>query len=369
MPPAVPACRKCGGNTATILNARVGGNPIRTMVQCGKDPSILTCGQADRHGPDQRRPSITSQRLKDFAMQLRFATVDVFTAEQFSGNPLAVVLNAQGLSTAQMQAIAAEFNLSETTFVLPPKHSAHTAEVRIFTPRYEMPFAGHPNIGTAFVLARAGSSHGRGIAGDQVIFEEKAGLVPITLLKEGAAFSGARLASPKALVVSAELPAELIASACSLSADDIELNNHRPCIASCGAAFILAEVKSRAALARALPRADVFHQEVSKHPTTSILLYTQVEDASIDIRARMFSPQHGIPEDPATGSANVALIGLLAKLRPETDLRLSKRIAQGVEMGRPSLLNAEAVKKDGEVAATYIGGHCVPVMSGTIELN
>src|SRR4051812_25770575 len=130
-------------------------------------------------------------------MRLQFQTVDVFTADRFSGNPLAVVLNAQGLTTEQMQAIAAEFNLAETTFVLPPKDAANTAEVRIFTPRGEMPFAGHPNIGTAFVLARAGTSYGRNVAQDRVIFEEKAGLVPISLLKEGPAISGARLASPQ----------------------------------------------------------------------------------------------------------------------------------------------------------------------------
>jgi trans-2,3-dihydro-3-hydroxyanthranilate isomerase len=302
-------------------------------------------------------------------MQLSFVTVDVFTADRFSGNPLAVVLNAQGLTTAQMQAIAAEFNLAETTFVLPPKDGANTAEVRIFTPRYEMPFAGHPNVGTAFALARAGSSYGRPIAGDSVTFEEKAGLVPITLLKNGAEVVGARLVSPQPLSVGAEIPVELIASACSLSPDDIETGNHRPCIASCGAAFILAELKNREALARAQARADVFHREVAKQPATSILLYTQVNEGDIDIRARMFAPHHGIPEDPATGSANVALIGLLAKLRPEADLRLVKKIAQGVEMGRPSLLEAEAEKRGGAVVATYIGGRCVPVMSGMIEVD
>src|SRR6201985_1610563 len=118
-------------------------------------------------------------------MCLQFETVDVFTADRFSGNPLAVVLNAEGLSTEQMQSIAAEFNLAETTFVLPPKDSAHTAEARIFTPRGEMPFAGHPNVGTAPALARSVTRYGRTIGGDRVIFEEKAGLVPITLLKDG----------------------------------------------------------------------------------------------------------------------------------------------------------------------------------------
>src|SRR5205809_3219762 len=134
-------------------------------------------------------------------MQLNFVTVDVFTDQRFGGNPLAVVPDARGLAAQQMQSIAAEFNLAETTFVLPPKDGAHTAEVRIFTPRAEMPFAGHPNIGTAFVLARAGATYGRTIAGDCVIFEEKAGLVPITLLKDGATIVGARLASPQLLAV------------------------------------------------------------------------------------------------------------------------------------------------------------------------
>ena len=301
-------------------------------------------------------------------MKLHFVTVDVFTSTQFAGNPLGVVLNAEGLSAAQMQTIAAEFNLAETTFVLPPKDAANTAEVRIFTPRNEMPFAGHPNVGTAFALARTGSSYGRAIGSDGVVFEEKAGLVPISFLKEGTIAVGARLASPQQLTVGAEVSPELIASACSLSADDIETKNHRPCIASCGAPFVLAELKGHAALAAASGRADVFTRDVSKLPVTSLFIYTQVSDDGLDIRARMFAPHRGIPEDPATGSANVALIGLLAHLRPERDLHLSKTIAQGVEMGRASLLQAEAEKRDGVVTATYIGGRCVPVMSGTIEL-
>jgi trans-2,3-dihydro-3-hydroxyanthranilate isomerase len=301
-------------------------------------------------------------------MKLNFVTVDVFTGTQFAGNPLGVVLNAEGLSGGQMQAIAAEFNLAETTFVLPPKDPANTAEVRIFTPRYEMPFAGHPNIGTAFALARAGTSYGRAVNGEKVVFEEKAGIVPISIQKEGTTVTGARLASPQSLTIGAEISPELIAAACSLSLDDIETRHHRPCIASCGVPFILAELKGRARLAAASARSNVFMNEVSRQPATSIMIYTQVSESGLDIRSRMFAPHHGIPEDPATGSANVALIGLLAKLRPELDLRLAKTIAQGVEMGRPSLLHAEAVKSDGIVTATYIGGGCVPVMSGTIGM-
>jgi trans-2,3-dihydro-3-hydroxyanthranilate isomerase len=303
-------------------------------------------------------------------MKLDFVTVDVFTDTQFAGNPLGVVLNAEGLTTQQMQAIAAEFNLAETTFVLPPKDSANTAEVRIFTPRYEMPFAGHPNVGTAYALARAGSSYGRPVSQDRVLFEEKAGLVPITLLHgDGGAISGARLASPQQLSVGAGIPVELVASACSLTPDDILIAHHHPCIASCGAAFILAELKSRDALARAAARTDIFQNEIAKLPVTSILIYAQVNEAEVDIRARMFAPHHGIPEDPATGSANVALIGLLAKLRPERDLRLAKRIAQGVEIGRPSLLLAEAEKANGVVTTTSVGGRCVHVMSGSIDVR
>jgi trans-2,3-dihydro-3-hydroxyanthranilate isomerase len=301
-------------------------------------------------------------------MKLNFVTVDVFTGTQFAGNPLGVVLNAEGLSGGQMQAIAAEFNLSETTFVLPPKDPAHTAEVRIFTPRYEVPFAGHPNVGTAFALARAGTSYGRPVSRDKVVFEEKAGLVPIEILKDGATIDGARLASPQRLSVGAEISSELIASACSLSIDDIETKSHRPCIASCGTPFILAELKGRERLAAAVARSDVFLRDVAKQPVTSILIYTHVSEDGLDIRTRMFAPHHGIPEDPATGSANVALVGLLAHLRPESNLRMSKAIVQGVEMGRPSLLQAEAEKKDGVVTATYIGGRCVPMMSGTIDL-
>jgi trans-2,3-dihydro-3-hydroxyanthranilate isomerase len=301
-------------------------------------------------------------------MKLHFVTVDVFTGTQFAGNPLGVVLNAEGLSGGQMQAIAAEFNLAETTFVLPPKDPANTAEVRIFTPRYEMPFAGHPNVGTAFALARAGKTYGRVIEGNNVVFEEKAGLVPISILKDGSTVRGARLASPQRLSIGAAVSAELIASACSLSVDDIETKNHQPCIASCGAPFIIAELKGRERLAGATARSDVFMRDVAKQPATSIFIYAQVSESGLGIRARMFAPHHGIPEDPATGSANVALIGLLAHLRPERELRLSKTIAQGVEMGRPSLLQAEAEKMDGTVTATYIGGACVPVMSGTIDL-
>jgi trans-2,3-dihydro-3-hydroxyanthranilate isomerase len=301
-------------------------------------------------------------------MQLRFVTVDVFTSDRFSGNPLAVVLNAEGLTTEQMQAVAAEFNLSETTFVLPPKDDANTAQVRIFTPRYEMPFAGHPNVGTAFVLAREGTIYGRAVDEERVVFEEKAGLVPVEILKDGGVVTGARLESPQPFTRGADVLASLIADACGLLEDDIMAHHHAPCVASCGTPFILAAVRSRSVLAGASPRSEVFERRVAKFKAFSILIYTRDGKAGIDLRARMFAPHIGVPEDPATGSAAVALIGLLADLHPETDVVLDSRIAQGVEMGRPSLLDARAIKRGGKVHATYIGGHCVPVMSGAIEV-
>jgi trans-2,3-dihydro-3-hydroxyanthranilate isomerase len=306
-------------------------------------------------------------------MRLTFVTVDVFTDRQFGGNPLAVVVDAAGLSSRQMQSIAAEFNLAETTFVLPPQDPAHTAQVRIFTPRAEMPFAGHPNVGTAFVLAREGQCHGRPVVGDTLVFEEIAGLVRMQLMRQGAATTGASLAAPQALKVGDAVPAEMVAQACAISVDDIETCRHQPCIASCGAPFILAELKERRALAAAQPRADVFARHLPRDGATGIHLYVHTvgvdRDEGADIQCRMFAPLHGIPEDPATGSANVALIGLLAKLRLEPDLQLAKKIEQGVDMGRPSLLLARAEKTAGVVTATYIGGACVPVMRGTLDLT
>src|SRR5712675_123372 len=170
-------------------------------------------------------------------MKFEFTTVDVFTDRPFGGNPLAVVTNAQGLSTQQMQNIAAEFNLAETTFVLPPKDGAHTAEVRIFTPRAEMPFAGHPNVGTAFVLAQATASAARPAADDTMMFEEKAGIVRMSLLRSGPHVTGARLASPRRLSIGEEIAPEIVAAACSIAADDIDTRAHRPCVAPCGAPF------------------------------------------------------------------------------------------------------------------------------------
>jgi trans-2,3-dihydro-3-hydroxyanthranilate isomerase len=300
------------------------------------------------------------------AMKLDFATVDVFTDRQFGGNPLAVVPDARGLTPPQMQAIAAEFNLSETTFVLPPQDAVNTAQVRIFTPRAELPFAGHPNVGTAFVLAGGTTSAARLVTGDTMIFEEKAGLVRIQLLRDRSVVTGASLAAPQAFSIGENIACEIVASACSIAETDIDARAHQPCIASCGLPLIFAAVTSRAALAAARPRSEIFAQHTL---ATGIHLYIEAASPLADIEARMFAPRFGVIEDPATGSANVALIALLATLRAEPDLQLDRRISQGVDMGRPSLLIASAEKRAGKVIAAHIGGSCVPVMSGVIALR
>jgi trans-2,3-dihydro-3-hydroxyanthranilate isomerase len=301
-------------------------------------------------------------------MQVTFVTVDVFTDRQFGGNPLAVVLDATGLSTQRMQAIAAEFNLSETSFILPPSDAAHTAQVRIFTPREEIAFAGHPNIGAAFALAQEGACLGRPLNSDVLLFEEEAGLVRVELTRDGERIIGARLAAPQGLTISRTIPAEIVAQACGISVTDIETSRHQPCLAGCGADFVLAEVRTRAILTAAQPNIDIFMRYLPQAEVDGILLYVHAQDG-FDIEARMFDPLHGIPEDPATGSANLALTGLLAQLRPKPDLLLALKIGQGFDMGRPSLLEGLAVKQAGVITEIVIGGRCVPMSRGAFVLT
>ena len=288
-------------------------------------------------------------------MKVPFQTVDVFTDRKFGGNPLAVIPDARGLSTEQMQSIAAEFNLAETTFVLPPKDPKHTAHVRIFTPKSELPFAGHPNVGTAFVLARLGRT------GDRFVFEEKAGLVPLDLTRENGAVVAARLAAPQPLTLGETVSAEIVAQAVGLQPSDIV---GQPVIASTGNNFLFAELRSRATLKAASYNIEVFRKHLPMERTIGVHLYVTAPE----IQSRMFAPLFGVPEDPATGSANVTLVGLLALRDPRADLTLSQTIGQGVDMGRPSVLETTAEKKAGKVVATYIGGRCVPMLSGAIEV-
>jgi trans-2,3-dihydro-3-hydroxyanthranilate isomerase len=297
-------------------------------------------------------------------MKHRFYTCDVFTDTRFGGNPLAVLPHAEGLSSLQMQQIAREFNYSESTFVL-PSQSGHTRNVRIFTPTQEIPFAGHPNIGTAFVLAKTGELCNIGDETD-IVFEEKAGLVPIKIRKlDGRIWC--ELKAPEALSIGQTVPMDLVASALSLSPEEIVTSTHQPQVASVGLPFIMVELQDRTALENACPHIPVFEEIRGKGIMPDIHIYTPVAD-EFDIRTRMFAPLDGIPEDPATGSANCALVAMLTHYRPESDGEFSWRIAQGVEMKRPSVLDARTVKQSGSVTGVWIAGHCTMVTEGYIEV-
>jgi trans-2,3-dihydro-3-hydroxyanthranilate isomerase len=300
-------------------------------------------------------------------MQRRYITVDVFTDRAFGGNPLAVVLDAGGMSTAQMQAIATEFNYSETTFVLPPQDAAHDAQVRIFTVRSEIPFAGHPNVGTAFVLAtRAAKPPAR------LLLEEKAGLVPVDILTGRGKVLGAELTAPQPLKKSAQVSPAQAAACLSLSAADVKTDRHPPLVASVGLPFLMVEVASREALRRAKPGAEGFASVLPGIGSDAVYFYTSDVPAAeqpLDLQARMFHPgSSGLSEDPATGSATAAAAALLADLVPTRDGELKLRIGQGVDMGRPSLLLTRVVKTNGAIVSAHVGGNCVQMMEGTFSL-
>jgi len=299
-------------------------------------------------------------------MRYRYFTCDVFTDTRFGGNQLAVLPEAEGLSDEQMQHIAREFNYSETTFVLPPQ-AGHDRRVRIFTPPREVPFAGHPNVGTAFVLATMGA-FGPLDGPASVTFEEPAGLVPIAVHKRGGGRIWCELTAPQGLTLGKTVSAQAVAAAVSLSADDILTTAHAPQMASVGLPFLIAELRDRGALERARPDISGLEGLVAEGiEQPDVHLYVRTSDG-FDIRARMFAPMDGVPEDPATGSANCALVGLLSHLDEAASGAFSWRIAQGVEMGRPSVLEARTEKRDGEVVNVWIGGESVMVSEGFIEV-
>jgi len=296
-----------------------------------------------------------------------YVTVGVFTSKRFGGNPLAVFPKATGLSDQQMQAIAAEFNLSETTFVFPPDDPRHHAKVRIFTPKAEVPFAGHPNVGTGFVLARLEDN-----PPEHYTFEEEAGLVRVHILRDDSrAIRGARISAPRALSLDIAVPVDLVAACAGLTPADIVTEPHLPVVASVGTPFVIAQVASLDALSRARPDLAAFRDgsdrisELSKR--FNLHLYA-LKDDFLHLRTRMFAPMMGVLEDPATGSAAAALAALLTSLAPGENVDLHYEIEQGIEMGRPSQIIASARKTgEGPVLAT-VAGDCVPMMRGTLEL-
>ncbi len=299
-------------------------------------------------------------------MKYNYYTCDVFTDQRFGGNQLAVLPEASGLNDKQMQQIAREFNFSESTFVLPADEGS-TRKVQIFTPTREVPFAGHPNIGTAFVLATAGEFGEIGES-TEVVFEEKAGLVRISIRKSDQGAISCELKAPQVFSLGKELPAEMVAEALCLSASEIVTDIHSPIVASVGLPFLMVELRDRSVLQKAGINPIGFERIADQGVMPDIHLYVRSDD-EFDIRARMFAPLDGVPEDPATGSANCALAGLLAHYHESTSGHFEWRIAQGVEMGRPSLLQARAEKTANKVLSTWIGGSCVLVSEGHIYID
>ncbi|MEO3475719.1 PhzF family phenazine biosynthesis protein [Roseomonas sp. CAU 1739] len=293
----------------------------------------------------------------------RFVTVDVFTDRRFGGNQLAVFPDARGLSDAEMQALAAEFNLSETTFVLPPAHPHNSARVRIFNRVAEMPFAGHPNVGTAFVLGREDEDNPRTYR-----FEEPAGLVEVALLRDDTGrVLGAEVAAPQPLRIGAELPVAIAAACASLPEDAIVTARHTPTLAADGGNHRLLTEVTPAGLTAAAPDLGAFRRAVAAHPDQTrgfLSLYLYCRDGTA-VRTRMFSPLTGTWEDSATGSAATPLAGFLLNLDGGTEG--SWDMTQGVEMGRPSLLLAGARRMPDGIRAR-VGGHCVPVLRGEAVL-
>jgi trans-2,3-dihydro-3-hydroxyanthranilate isomerase len=254
-----------------------------------------------------------------------------------------------------MQSLAAEMNLSETTFILPPADPAHTARVRIFNRTAEMPFAGHPSVGTGYVLAQRG-------AGGVLTLEVPAGVVEVNVDRDAqGAPIGAVIAAPRPLSLGMELDVETIAACAGIDPGDVVVSEHRPVEASVGVGFVIAQL-TEAALAKASPNLAAFRAAADKHAhgaeRLSLHLYSREQGR---IRARMFAPLSGTWEDAATGSANAALAALLLSLT--ADQAGKYEVSQGTEMGRPSRLKLTAKRLDGEIRST-VGGGCVPVFRG-----
>jgi trans-2,3-dihydro-3-hydroxyanthranilate isomerase len=307
----------------------------------------------------------------------RFATADVFTGRQFGGNPLAVVLDARGLSSEEMLAITREFNYSESTFVLPAERGG-ACRVRIFTPGGEIPFAGHPTVGTAHVLVALGMVPAAGRE-TRVVLEEGVGDVPVLVRTGDGGSTELGGVEPEVAQLSvARLPEErpapdvaALARALSLSPDDFVGGDWAPTATSCGLPFVIAPLRDRAAVGRARVRGDAWDEVFPPGAWSREVMVCAMdaEAADADVRARVVVPAMNVPEDPATGSACAALGGYLPARTPRLDGTLRWVVEQGVEMGRPSRLEVEADKSGGRTTAVRVGGSSVLVSTGELRLR
>jgi trans-2,3-dihydro-3-hydroxyanthranilate isomerase len=303
-------------------------------------------------------------------MKLQFHTLDVFTHRKLSGNPLAVILGAGKLSTEQMQAITREFNLSETTFVMEPSDPAHTAKVRIFFPGGEMPFAGHPTLGTATLLAELKSKPGCSFE-TTITLELAAGLTPVKVTRI-ADRSFATLTAP-IVPFHADLPlpgVEAMAQALNLRASDIGFGSHAIAVIEGGPRFLYVPVKSRQALEASKVLEPFWSNLIAPLPNVdAAYLYASGGDGKdTSFRARMYAPTGGIPEDPATGSATALLAAQLLRHEKAADGTHRFKLEQGYEMGRPSDLQLDYDCEAGKLKAVRVGGGVVGMMRGELEI-
>jgi trans-2,3-dihydro-3-hydroxyanthranilate isomerase len=310
--------------------------------------------------------------------RLRYHIVDVFTDRQFGGNPLAVFTDGAGLSTATMQAIAKEMNLSETTFVLPPKDAANHYHVRIFTPGSELPMAGHPTVGTTFILARERMIETRdGATNDDendggvttVRLEEGVGLIPVQISWKDGAADFIEMNQPMPTFGEMFDDRGALASVISLEASDIDARF--PCqVVSCGVPFLFVPLVSLDAARRARPRLDLIEKILRGFPPEIFVFTTETEVPGSGVHSRMFAPGLGITEDPATGSANGPLGCYLVRYNVvASDTQLDITSEQGIEMGRPSFLRIR-IDRDGEkITRVRVGGRCRYVGGGHLELE
>jgi trans-2,3-dihydro-3-hydroxyanthranilate isomerase len=294
----------------------------------------------------------------------RYVTVDVFTEERFRGNPLAVVLDAIGLQTSEMQQIAVEFGYSETTFVLPPTTAAHTAEVRIFTPTGEVPFAGHPNVGTAVVLAREWQAAGRALP-STFQFEQKAGLVPVRIGQTNGVPTSAELTAPEPLSVGPTISTEDAGLSLGIDPSEVVTRTHSPMVASVGLRFLLVEVNSIEALSRSSGDLSAHRRVLQPIGADGVYGYVR-RQGTTELSARMFAPLDQVPEDPATGSATAATLALLATIEGMAGEH-SWRVIQGEHMGRRSILHGRTLHVAGKLVSVHVGGSVVEVMRGTLS--
>jgi trans-2,3-dihydro-3-hydroxyanthranilate isomerase len=300
----------------------------------------------------------------------RFLTADVFTSHPFGGNQLAVFPDARGIPDHRLQDVAREFNFSETTFVYPPNDPAHTRRVRIFTPGNELPFAGHPTVGTAHVLAATGELT---LTGDttRIVLEELVGPVPVEIRTEKGQPTFCQLSVAKLPEMGPPPPSnESLAQALDLDASDLLDGDWAPRAYSCGVPYLFVPVRDMAAVARSRVRLDAWERALSGTWAPEVLVFARGgEREGSDLHSRMYAPGFGIAEDPATGSAAAALAGYLAARQEQRDGTLRWVLEQGFEMKRPSILDISADVTEGEVTAVRVGGASVIVCEGTMLIE